>query len=103
MIDFSKLEGFEWDEGNLNKNRLSHGVVPRECEEVFLNNPLIDEDKKHSVVEKRMQGLGLTSTGRLLFIAFTIRNNKIRVISARDQSKKERREYAEKTKNITTL
>lgn len=90
-FDISKIIGFDWDEGNLNKNRLKHNVTPIECEEVFYNKPLlIAYDKVHSKIEKRFQALGQTNNGRLLFVAFTIRNNKIRVISARDQNKKER-------------
>jgi uncharacterized DUF497 family protein len=44
-------------------------------------------------VEERIYGLGHTDAGRLLFVAFTIRQRLIRVISARDMSRKERRIY----------
>lgn len=91
------LEGFEWDENNRNKNWLRHKVTNDECEEVFYNEPLyIFSDHKHSVKEKRLVAYGITDQKRKLTIVFTIRKNKIRVISARDQSKKERRVY-EKT------
>lgn len=92
-LDFNKstIIGFDWDKGNLNKNRLRHNVEPIECEEIFYNKPLlVIYDKVHFKIEKRFQALGQTNNGRLLFIVFTIRNNKIRVISARDQNKKER-------------
>ena len=99
-IDLKVLEGFEWDKGNLRHIR-KHGVDYRECEEVFVNTPLrLNEDKKHSKIEERLQVLGKTNNQRLLFIAFTIRKNKVRVVSARNQSKKERREY-EKIKTNT--
>lgn len=99
-IDLSMLEGFEWDQGNLEHVK-KHDVDFRECEEVFVNIPLnLEDDKDHSVIEQRLQVLGKTNNKRLLFIAFTIRKNKIRIISARDQNKKERREY-EKIKNHT--
>jgi uncharacterized protein len=88
-IDFSKLEGFDWDEGNLIHIK-KHKVEFSECEEVFNNAPFVLEDKTHSGKEKRLQTLGKTSSGRGLFISFTIRKNKIRPISARDQNKKER-------------
>lgn len=83
--------GFEWDEANVNKNWERHRVSPAECEELFFNEPLIVEpDYAHSQREKRFIALGKTDLDRLLFIVFTIRDNKIRVISARDMNKKER-------------
>lgn len=90
-FDPAKLEGFDWDEGNLNKNRLKHDVEPRECEEVFVNKPLlILLDEEHSIAETRYKVYGVSLKGRKLALALTIRRNKIRVIMARDQSKKER-------------
>lgn len=80
---------FEWDKGNIDKNFISHDVTNREAEEVFSNKPLVSEDVKHSAVEKRFQALGKTNKGRLLFVSFTIRNEKIRIISVRDMNKKE--------------
>ena len=89
---------FEWDEGNVNKNRLKHAVAQEECEELFFNKPiLINEDVKHSLYERRMLALGKTNKDRTLIIAFTIRGKKIRIISARDQNKKERIIYKEQT------
>lgn len=88
---------FEWDGFNKEKNWKKHEVNYRECEEVFLNNKLkIYPDEGHSELEKRYLCLGITSLDRKLTVIFTIRNNKIRVISARDMSKKERREYEKK-------
>ena len=94
MIDFDSIVGFDWDDGNKQKNWEKHQVDFRECEEVFFNQPLlIKEDSKHSSQEKRFFVLGRSDIGRTLFLVFTLRNNKIRVISARDQSKKERKIY----------
>jgi uncharacterized protein len=94
MRKFEHIEGFDWDEGNLNKNWEKHQVSPAECEEVFLNFPLLlAGDEKHSIEEMRYYVLGQTHRGRRLFIAFTIRVSKIRVVSARDMSKKEREIY----------
>jgi len=97
MVDefyFTKLNGFDWDEGNKEKNWAKHKVDYKESEEIFFNKPLlIDEDVKHSFKEKRFEALGQTNKGRGLFVAFTIRNNKIRIISARDQDGKERKKY----------
>ena len=92
-------EGFEWDEGNSHKNWHLHGVTDGECEDVFFNLPLIiASDKKHSEIEKRFFALGRTDADRWLFIAFTVRDDLIRVISARDMTKSEERVYVEKIK-----
>ncbi len=99
MNDLARLEGFDWDEGNQTKNWKKHHVTLPECEQVFFNEPLVvTEDIRHSVAEGRYFVLGRTDTGRLLFIVFTVRNQRIRVISARDMSKKERSRYDEQTK-----
>lgn len=91
-IDFNELEGFAWDQANLEHIK-KHDVDYVECEEVFGNKLLrINKDKKHSSEKEiRFQGLGKTNNGRKIFLVFTIRNQKIRVISARDQNQKERR------------
>lgn len=86
---------FEWDKGNINKNLIKHSVTNKEAEEVFNNQPLISEDIKHSEKELRFQALGKTDKERLLFLSFTIRKNKIRIISARDMNKKEVSKYEE--------
>ena len=92
-------EGFEWDDGNSNKNRHLHSVTDGECEDVFFNLPLIiAADKTHSAVEKRFFALGRTDVNRRLFIDFVVRDKLIRVISARDMTKSENRKYAEKIK-----
>ena len=87
--------GFDWDEGNRDKNWISHQVTSSECEEIFFNQPLVvADDVPHSKDEQRYYALGQTNAGRLLFLVFTIRTELIRVISARDMSRKERKEYA---------
>ncbi len=80
---------FQWDDGNSDKNTKKHGVSIQEAEELFASNPfLTDFDVKHSnATEKRYQGLGQTKTSRKLFVAFTVRAKKIRVISIRDMKK----------------
>ncbi len=86
--------GFQWDDGNSEKNWISHQVAKSECEQIFFNQPLvIGNDEKHSTVEKRYYVLGQTDSDRLLYIVCTVRQNLIRVISARDMSKKEREVY----------
>ena len=90
----ANFTGFQWDEGNLLKNWEKHRVSAVECEQVFFNNPLLAvRDEQHSDSESRFYLLGQTDTGRKLFVVFTTRDNLIRVISARDMSRKERRIY----------
>lgn len=84
---------FDWDDWNIRKSWLKHNVEPIESEQVFLDYPIYLADEKHSRSEKRYIAYGLTDNGRNLLIAFTLRRDKIRVISARNQSKKERRFY----------
>ncbi len=88
-FDLSKVEGFEWDKGNLGHIN-KHKVKYTECEEIFGNIPFVAEDEVHSEIEERFHALGKANRGRLLFVSFTIRNKKIRVISARDQDRKEK-------------
>lgn len=89
-----KAVAFEWDKGNIDKNLKRHNVSNQEAEEGFFNKPIVvAEDKKHSATEKRYMLWGKTNNNRRLTIFFTIRNNRIRVISARDMHKKERGEY----------
>lgn len=97
----AKIESFDWDSFNTGKIRNKHGVEPYECEEFFFNEPFIAKDEKHSQTEDRYYALGETLTGKMLFVVFTIRRNKIRVISARPMSKKERGVYHEKSKKNT--
>jgi uncharacterized DUF497 family protein len=90
----AKCTGFEWDNYNADKIWLKHRVSPSECEQVFFNLPLIvADDVRHSEQENRFFALGRTDTGRFLFVAFTVRDDKIRVISAREMNRKERRVY----------
>jgi len=95
MLEIDHLKGFDWDEGNIDKNWIKHRISNSECEEVFFNLPLLlADDTEHSQDEKRYYVLGQTNARRFLFIAFTVRENKIRVISARDMNRKEERAYA---------
>jgi len=87
-------EGFDWDEHNAEKNWQKHKVSPSECEQVFFNKPLVvEDDAQHSEKEAMYYTLGQTDSGRPLFIVFTIRKKLIRVISARNMSRKERKVY----------
>lgn len=93
-LNIERLRGFEWDEGNVQKNKLKHGLDFWLIEEMFFNEPLlIYEDNAHSENECRCYALGKSDDGQLLFVVFTVRGQNIRVISARSMSKKERSFY----------
>lgn len=80
---------FDWDKGNIGKNK-KHNVEDKEAEEVFQDeNKLIYRDLLHSEKEERFILLGKTKEGRLLYIAFIYRGKRVRIISARDINKKE--------------
>ena len=100
MIDFNRVLGFEWDDGNGQKSERKHGITRAEAEQLFSNPPLlVVDDVLHSETEPRFQALGRTDSGRLIHVTFTLRDNStlIRVIFARLMNRKERRRYEEKT------
>jgi len=101
-IELPNIIRFDWDKGNLSKSKLKHKVEPLESEQVFQNNPIYLYDSSHSQKEDRYFAYGATDQGRMLTVVFVLRNDKIRIISARDQSKKERRFY-EKAKADTQI
>ena len=97
-MDFAKFTGFEWDEGNEKENWDNHQVTKFEAEDTFFNLPLLlFFDENHSKKERRYYILGITDSSRKLQIVFTIRRNKIRVISARDMRRKGRNAYEKNT------
>ena len=94
MEELSKSRGFQWDEGNSEKNWLAHKVSRAECEQVFFNRLLVAPGNDTPAGwERRYYLLGQTDAGRRLFVVFTIRGDLARVISARDMSRRERRIY----------
>ncbi len=95
-IQMKEIEQFEWDRWNIEKIKKKHNVEPYECEEMFFNELFIALDEGHSQKEERFFALGRTDSERLLFVVFTIRVGKVRIISARDMNRKERRIYHEK-------
>jgi uncharacterized DUF497 family protein len=100
MIDFDRVDGFQWDGGNARKSADKHGVPQAEAEQVFFNEPLlVVDDAGHSRTEPRYHALGVTHEGRRLHVTFTLRDEKtkIRVISARDMHRKERARYDQET------
>ena len=100
MVDPSAVERFQWDDGNIRKSADWHGVSPKEAEQVFANEPLLTTtDERHSEQERRFAAMGHTDNGRRLFLSFTLpdADRAIRVISARDMSRKERIVYEAET------
>ena len=92
--ELAQCTGFEWDSGNAEKNWDLHGVSRAETEQVFFNRPiLVVPDEEHSQRERRYAALGKTNAGQKLSIIFTVRGTLVRVISARDMSRRERRFY----------
>jgi uncharacterized DUF497 family protein len=91
---FEGLTGFEWDAGNADKVLERHGVSPAECEQVFVNRPvLVTGDARHSTREVRYYAFGFTDQARHLTIVFTLRGRCVRVVSARPMSRRERSIY----------
>ncbi|PKB66021.1 MAG: hypothetical protein BZY81_08550 [SAR202 cluster bacterium Io17-Chloro-G4] len=98
--DLASITGFQWDEGNSEKNLVAHQVTRSEIEQVFLRRPIAaDSFIQQSGRERRYYALGQTDAGRRLFVVFTTRNQLIRVISARDMSRRERRAYTNAEEN----
>jgi len=92
------LEGFQWDEGNSEKTWVRHEVSQAECEQLFLNRPIVVTfDEEQSKLERRFVALGHADSGRQLTVVFTIRGSLLRVISGRPMSRRERGIYAKRT------
>ena len=95
---FESLEGFQWDEGNSEKTWVRHEVSQAECEQMFLNRPIVVTfDEGHSKLERRFVALGRADSGRQLTVVFTVRGSLLRVISGRPMSWRERGIYAKRT------
>ncbi len=91
MDALTAARGFDWDEGNVAKTWERHRVTPAECEQTFFNHSsIVAPDVAHSAQETRYYSLGRTDRGRRLFVVFTLRRDRVRVISARDMNRKER-------------
>lgn len=96
MVVLKEPIEFEWDEGNKNKNE-RHGVTAKEIEKAFFDSgKVIFKDVLHSQEEERYIALGKTDAGRLLYTVFTMRKEKVHIISSRDINKKEVRLYEKK-------
>jgi uncharacterized protein len=88
---------FEWDSMKAKSNLVKHGVSFEESSTVFADEQsLTIDDPSHSQVEKRSITLGLAISNRLLVVVHSNRDGRIRIISARTASKKEKKQYEKK-------
>ena len=91
---------FSWDARKAIKNRKKHGVPFEEAATIFADpNGLDWEDLEHAEMEPRWKRLALSAEGRVLLVAYAVRRSRngvetIRIISARQASRKERKAYA---------
>ena len=96
------IAGFNWDDGNLPKCQ-RHGVTIEEIEAAFHGPMHVLPDPAHSTAEARYVGIGRSTSGRHLLIAFTYREidmlRLIRPISARFMHAKEVRHYEAQIKD----
>lgn len=86
---------FDWDQWNVQKNEIKHGVSRLEAESAFYDpRHRLFQERKHSTPREPryvLYGRGLES--RVLMVGFTVRRNRVRIITARPASRKERRIY----------
>ncbi len=87
---------FEWDADKARRNKRKHGVSFEEAASVF-GDPLAITfaDPDHSAGEERRLSFGLSQTGRLLVVSHAERARRVRIISAREATRYERKIYEE--------
>ncbi len=94
-----KIEGFDWDSGNLFKNEAKHGLSREAIEAFFRGRIGVAPDPKHSSREERLLAIGRGPGGRPMIVAFTFRTRLgkklICPISARYMHQREARKYEE--------
>jgi uncharacterized protein len=84
---------FEWD-----NNKAKHGITFEEAITAFADPALLfTEDSLHSCGEEREWAIGATENGLVVVIVFTMREQQIRIISARPATKQERQQYVSET------
>lgn len=86
---------FEWDEAKNASNRLKHGISFEEAVLIF-SSPIVSwPDNRRNYGESRIISIGLIQTVVTVVVVHTGRSGRIRVISARLASRRERRIYDE--------
>ncbi len=85
---------FEWDENKAESNFLKHGIQFEEAVTVFADPYLLfTEDSSNSQGEEREWAIGETEDGSIVVVVFTMRGERIRIISARKATKRECQQY----------
>ncbi|MCL4304075.1 MAG: BrnT family toxin [Anaerolineae bacterium] len=82
---------FEWDEQKAQLNIQKHHIDFRDAVHVFFDTNRLD-DEDYTTAEERYRTIGL-ARGRILFVVYTWREGRIRLISARKATKYERQQY----------
>jgi uncharacterized protein len=85
---------YEWDPEKDRINREKHGVSFAEASTVFLDTLQVTvPDERHSIEELRFRTIGYTAMNRLIIVAHSDRAERIRIITAREATPRERRQY----------
>ena len=88
---------YEWDSSKADANLRKHGVSFAEAASVFLDPlALTFEDPDHSDEENREITIGVSSRERALFVSHCLRGDRIRIISARKATPREKKQNVEK-------
>ena len=85
-------------------NLAKHGITLQQAQDVFTDPYRIEEyDRIHSTTEHRYTTIGILPSGKIVFVSFTMRSEKYRLISAREATREEKRQYAEHLKKMLGL
>ena len=88
---------FEWDDGKNTLNRIKHKISFQEAKSCFYDKDQIafyDPDHSDNTEERELL-IGHSNKSRLLIVVYTLRDDKVRIISARKASKQEAKTYAQ--------
>jgi len=96
---------FEWDSANMTKSSTKHGVSVDEVESLFALKMAVPIGRQVSpeVDEERLCVVGPAISGKFISVVFTLRDGRVRPISSRIASRKERRLYEEVRKALESL
>ena len=83
---------FDWDEHNI-EHIARHGVEPEEVEEAMTDPGRVKQNTYNFRGERRKLLVGASEAGRILHVVYTRRSDKLRPITARDASERQRRRY----------
>ncbi len=98
MLNVHTIE-FEWDEDKAEKNLKKHGIDFADAVSALEDEMALTIEDVGPYDEQRMITMGMDSLGRILVLIYTYRGERIRIISARMATRKERREYAKRKKD----